>query len=64
MGIGLGYYEPSYGVAYGGWGPGYRVGPPLRDGVRRPDHGRNHAPPHTYRPAPTSHPMPSIPTRP
>jgi hypothetical protein len=22
-----GYYEP-YGYVYGGWGPGYRVGPP------------------------------------
>lgn len=26
QGYGLGYYEPS-GVAYGGWGGGYHVGP-------------------------------------
>jgi hypothetical protein len=36
--IGVGYvggvYEPG-GYEYGGWGPGYRVGPP-RGGVRGP----------------------------
>src|ERR1700733_15459258 len=31
---GADYYEPS-GYVYGGWGPGYRVGPP-RGGVRGP----------------------------
>jgi hypothetical protein len=49
-----GYYEP-YGYDYGGWGGGYRVGPG-RGGDRRGDH-----PSHSYRPAPASHPTPSIP---
>ena len=61
VGIGLDYYEP-YGADYGGWGPGYRVGP-IRDGAHRPDRGGGHPPAHTYRPAPASHPMPSIPSR-
>ncbi len=55
---GVGFYEP-YGYEYGGWGPGYRVGPP-RGGERRPDH-RAHPP--AYRPAPSGRPMPSIPNR-
>jgi len=42
--VGVGYfggiYEPG-GYEYGGWGPGYRVGPP-RGGVRAP--GRRSAP--------------------
>jgi hypothetical protein len=60
VGIGLDYYEP-YG-AYGGWGPGYYVGP-FRDGAHRLDRGGGHPPPHAYRSAPASHPMPSIPSR-
>jgi hypothetical protein len=32
-----GYYEPG-GYEYGGWGSGYRVGPPR--GGARPEHGR------------------------
>ena len=52
-----GYYEP-YGYPYGGWGPGYRVGPP-RGGVHR-------APPRQrpYRAAPGNRPTPSLPSRP
>lgn len=61
VGIGLDYYEP-YGVEYGGWGPGYRVGP-SRDGDHRPDRGGGPLPPHAYRSAPASHSMPSIPSR-
>ena len=61
VGIGLDYYEP-YGAVYGGWGPGYRVGP-VRDGYHRPDSGGGHPPPHAYRSAPPSHSVPSIPSR-
>jgi hypothetical protein len=60
--VGLDYYEP-YGGYYGGWGPGYRVGPYREGGDHRPDQGGGHAPPHAYRPAPASHSMPSIPSR-
>ena len=60
-GVGVSYgadfYEP-YGYEYGGWGAGYRVGPP-RGGAWRPGH---HSRPPAYRPAPSSRPMPSIPT--
>jgi hypothetical protein len=54
VGYDAGYYEP-YGYDYGGWGRGYRVGPG-RGGDRRGDH-----PGHSYRPAPSSRPTPSIP---
>jgi len=58
--IGADYYEPA-GVYYGGWGPGYQVGP-----VRGDDH-RDHRPTggggHAYRSAPASHSMPSIPSQ-
>ena len=59
---GVDYYEP-YGYDYGVWGPGYFVGPP-HGGHRRIEvqHGRPYR--HTYRPAPPSHRMPSIPTHP
>jgi hypothetical protein len=53
-----GVYEPS-GSDYGGWGPGYHVGP-SRHGQRRPEH----LSPRAYRPAPPSRPAPPIPTRP
>jgi hypothetical protein len=59
-GVGLDYYEPSGGY-YGGWGPGYHVGP-FRDG-RHFDHrvgGRPVA--HAFHAAPASHSMPSIPS--
>jgi hypothetical protein len=69
VGVGYagGYYEP-YGYEYGGWGPGYRVGPG-RGGDRRSDGGGDHRPvapraSHSYRPAPASRPTPSIPNRP
>lgn len=53
-----GFYEP-YGYDYGGWGRGYRVGPP-RGGERGPGGGGARP----YRSAPQSRPMPSIPGRP
>jgi len=53
-----GVYEPS-GSDYGGWGPGYHVGP-SRGGERREEHSSNHA----YRSAPPSRRAPSIPSRP
>jgi hypothetical protein len=54
-----GVYEPP-GYVYGGWGPGYHVGPPPRGGGHRPVQSPSRA----YRPAPRSRPAPSIPTRP
>ena len=61
--IGVGYYDSGFGD-YGGWGPGYRVGPP-RQVWPLPDAHRDR-PPHQggYRPAPGAHPVPSIPSRP
>jgi hypothetical protein len=60
VGIGLDYYEP-YGADYGGWGPGYRVGP-IRDGAHRPDRGGGQPSAHAHRSAPASRSMPSIPS--
>jgi hypothetical protein len=60
--IGLDYYDPWFGD-YGGWGPGYRVGPP-RQIMRLPDPGHDRRPPRGFRPAPGSRPIPSIPSRP
>ena len=60
-GFGAAYYEP-YGVDYGGWGPGYHVAP-VRGGDHRPTSGGGHASAHTYRSAPASHSMPSIPSQ-
>lgn len=60
VGVGLDYYEP-YNAYYGGWGPTYRVGP-FHDGGYHPDRG-SRLPPHAYRSAPSSHSMPSIPSR-
>jgi hypothetical protein len=45
---------------YGDWAPGYRVGPYRDGGHGRGDGGSR---PHSYRPAPASRPMPSIPGR-
>jgi len=66
--IGLNYYEP-YGTVYGGWGPGYYVGPYRNGGNRRNDnryrrsgHEGGHSSEHAYRSAPASRPMPSIPS--
>jgi hypothetical protein len=53
-----GYYEP-YGYEYGGWGHGYRVGPP-RGGV---GHVGGAGPPRG-RPPGGARPAPSIPGRP
>jgi hypothetical protein len=67
VGVGYygGYYEP-YGYDYGGWGPGYRVGPgwggERRGGYRGGGGHSNNRP--NYRPAPSSRPTPSIPNRP
>jgi hypothetical protein len=72
--MGLDYYE-SDGGDYGGWEPGYYVGPFHGDGHRpgggghphdgggHPPEGggQTHAP--AYKPAPASHPAPSIPAR-
>lgn len=60
IGIGLGYYAP-YGAYYGGWGPGYRVGP-IRGHNYRPNRGGSPTP-HAYRGAPVTRPVPSIPAR-
>jgi hypothetical protein len=57
-----GAYEPT-GYVYGGWGPGYHVGPPPHGGMRRPEHSAP-PPPRAYRPAPPSRAIPSIPSRP
>ncbi len=56
----VGYYEP-YGGDYGGWGPGYQVGP-FRDGNHHEGGGGGRSAPHAYRSAPASHAMPSIPS--
>ncbi len=59
VGLGVGYYEPM-GSYYGGWEPGYQVGP-YRDG--EPHHngeGHPHAP--SYRQASPAHGVPSIPS--
>ncbi len=57
VGYGGGYYESN--VEYGGWGPGYRVGPGRR-GDRREDHGGGA--PHAYRSAPEGRSAPSLPS--
>ena len=59
--VGVDYYEP-YGGDYGGWGSGYQVGPYRDGGHRGGERGRGGSGPHTYRPAPASRPMPSIPS--
>ncbi len=74
--VGVDYYQPVGGVVVGGWGPGYRVGPPPRGGDRRgpgddghrpPDNAGRPAPggnsaPHAYKSAPASRSAPSIPS--
>jgi hypothetical protein len=57
---GADFYEP-FGYEYGGWGRGYRVGPP-RGGEHRPDHSGGRGSPAYRQPAPARS-MPSIPTR-
>lgn len=51
------YYEP-YGYDYGGWGPGYAVGP-YRGGHGDFHRDRGHAP--AYRSPPPGRGMPSLP---
>lgn len=62
VGYGVGFYEP-HGYDYGGWRPGYRVGPP-RTGNERRARSDSPSPRPAYRPAAQSRPMPSIPTHP
>ena len=57
-----GVYDPP-GYVYGGWGPGYQVGPPRHGGEFHPQ-PQHQSPPRAYRPAPQSRPAPSIPARP
>jgi hypothetical protein len=59
-GSGVDYYEP-YGFDYGGWDSGYQVGP-YRDHGRFGDRGRGNPTGHSYRSAPASRPMPSLPS--
>lgn len=61
-GYGVGYYEP-YGQPYGGWPAGYHVAPPRGDRDRethsRPEENRSRK----YRPADSSRPVPSLPSK-
>lgn len=57
-----GTYQP-FGTYYGGWGPGYHVGP-FGQGGYAPFRGDFHPPPHAYRSAGPVHAIPSIPSRP
>ena|ERR1700733_9913225 len=52
---GVGIYEPA-GYDYGGWGPGYRVGPPPRG-----DRDRRDGPPRSQQDGHQSRQAPSIP---
>lgn len=56
-----GVYEPS-GYGYGGWRPGYHVGPSRGDERRREQ--PKQPSPRAYRPAPPTRGIPSIPSRP
>ena len=60
---GGGMYEPygyePFGFEYGGWGPGYVVGPGRGSDGRRRGQDR----PHSYRTAPVGRQAPSIPHR-
>jgi hypothetical protein len=60
-GMGLDYYEPA-GYVFGGWNPGYFVGP-TRGGNQVPVPTSSPAP-HTYKDALASRPLPSIPSVP
>jgi hypothetical protein len=61
VGLGVDYYAPYYGGDYGGWDTGYLVGP-YHHHHRGGDHDRGEARAHSYRSAPASHPVPSIPS--
>lgn len=56
-----GYYEP-YGFNYGGWGPGYDVGP-ARARAFFGGHAFGRGAPHAFRPAAATRAMPTIPSR-
>jgi hypothetical protein len=62
------FYGPP--VIYGGWGPGYYVGPPRWDGHPHGWGGYPHGAPHgdghgpAFHPAPPSRPLPSVPSAP
>ena len=58
VGVGLDYYEPS-GFDYGGWGPGYAVGPYRGGGHGDFRRDRGHAP--AFRPPSPHQRMPSLP---
>ncbi len=55
--VGAGYYE-RYGFDYGGWGPGYYVGPGPRGGNRFFARGGGQ---HAFRGPPAGRGMPSLP---
>jgi squid-like protein/heterogeneous nuclear ribonucleoprotein A1/A3 len=57
VGVGMDYYEPV-GAIYGGWGPGYLVGP----GRGGPYRGGGGGVAHSYRSSPAGHSAPSIPS--
>jgi hypothetical protein len=61
VGVGVDYYEP-YGAFYGGWGGGYQVGP-YGDHGHRNEGARGGQSAHSYRSAPASRSVPSIPSR-
>ena len=61
---GVDYYEPD-GYVYDRWQPGYHVAPPRRGRevhAPRPQAERRTSPP-VYRPAPSSRPAPTLPSR-
>lgn len=64
-GGGADYYQP-YGTNYGGWYPGYNVGPHRGRGEHQPGGGEHQASggqaTHAFRAAPASRAMPSIPS--
>ncbi len=60
---GAAYYEPPVEY-YGYWGPGYYVAPYRdRDHFEREHHEREHSE-RTFRPAPATRPIPTIPSNP
>lgn len=61
VGYSAGFYEP-FGYDYGGWHPGYRVGPP-RGRYDHPARLDSHPTNLAYHPALPSRSVPSIPTR-
>ncbi len=60
-GVGVDYYEP-YGAEYGGWGPGYYVGPYRGGGGGHFDGGHPGGGAHAFRAAPAGRSAPSLPS--